>query len=152
MFWTLFRYIQGENERELEMEMTAPVLMTFKNSATTELINRDSHVEMSMNFYVPKINQDDTPKPTNPNITITIVPTIQVAVIRFGGWAYANDYIRYRDRLIKNLGVESENYDQINIIAAGYDSPFNLINRRIFEWTFFTLGVSHGALLSERSF
>lgn len=133
MFWTLYKYITGENDRELEIEMTAPVLMTFKNAAT-ELITRDSNVEMSMNFYVPKINQDNTPVPTDSNVTIVVVPPIEVAVIRFGGWAYTNDYIRYRDRLIKNLGTEAENYDHTFMIAAGYDSPYNFINRRNEVW------------------
>ena len=133
MFWSLFKYINGGNDRELDMEMTAPVLLQYVNTAN-ELISRDSTVNMTMKLYLPKINQEDPPVPTNPNVTLSNEDSMDVATIRFGGWAYYSDYINYRDKLIKNLGADAANYDMVNIIAAGYDSPFNFIGRRNEVW------------------
>ena len=132
MFWTLFNYISSKNDQNVKIEMTAPVTMFYKNTKN-ELINRNSDIEMTMKFYVPKENQNNTPIPTE-NAFIEEIPEMTVASIRYGGWASINTYLSFRDKLIKRLGDESENYDKVNFVSAGYDSPFNLIGRRNEVW------------------
>ena len=68
--------------------------MVFKNSANDSLINKESDVEMSMCFYVPKVNQENTPVPNNLNLTVFTAGVVDVAAIRFGGWAYTSDWLR----------------------------------------------------------
>ena len=136
MFWTLFRYINGANHRNLEVDVTAPILIVFENTVNSQTINKDSETITTMKLYLPKINQVDTPIPTNSNVTISEEAPMEVAVVSFGGWAYYSDYINYGDKLIKNLGAEAHKYDHNNIIFAAYDYPisFNLIGRKNEIW------------------
>jgi hypothetical protein len=57
-----------------------------------------------------------------------------VAVARFGGYASMDDYIKYRDNLVKALGTDSKEYDIVNMISAGYDAPFKAFFRRNEVW------------------
>lgn len=134
MYWTLRRFIEGENDRELEMDFAMPVIMLFTNKNTTEPINLSSQVDMTMSFYVPKVNHEDTPRPVNTQVTVSDLLDFEVAAIRFSGWAQTSDYLHHRDRLVKNLGTDAKLYDQVNMVTAGYDSPFNLFDRRNEVW------------------
>ena len=129
MFMKLFKYISGDNVQRQKVEMTAPVLMVYQNM-NNELITKDSNVDMSMRFYVPKVNQDNTPTPRQSDEFIKSEPEMTVATIRFGGWASISDYISNRDKLISMLGDQAKDYDTINMITAGYDSPMTPFKRR----------------------
>lgn len=129
MFMKLFKYISGDNSQQKKIEMTAPVLMVYQNM-NNELITKDSNVDMSMRFYVPKINQDDTPLPKQSDVFIKSEPEMTVAAYRFGGRASIADYISNRDKLISMLGDQAKDYDTINMITAGYDSPMIFFDRR----------------------
>ena len=129
MFMKLFKYISGDNVQQQKVEMTAPVLMVYQNM-NNELITKDSTVDMSMRFYVPKVNQGNTPTPRQSDVFIKSEPEMTVATYRFGGWASISDYITNRDKLISMLGDQAKDYDTINMITAGYDSPMTFFNRR----------------------
>lgn len=132
MFNRLFRYISGDNESHQKIAMTSPVTFDYKN-LNTDIIKPDSNCEMEMRFYVPQEFQNNPPKPTG-NAFIVEDPEMTVACITFGGYASMNDYMNYRDILMRQLGEEAEQYDCNNIITAGYDPPFKPINRRNEVW------------------
>lgn len=129
MFMKLFKYISGDNSQQTKIEMTSPVLMFYQN-INNELMNKDSNVDMSMRFYVPKVNQDNTPTPKQSDEFIKSEPEMTVATYRFGGWASISDYMSNRDLLISMLGDQAKDYDTYNMITAGYDSPMTWFNRR----------------------
>jgi len=133
MFRKLFNYISGSNDKSASIQMTAPVTMVFKNSQN-ELMNLNSNCSVTMSFYVPKNNQDNTPLPTDSSVFVQTMNEFTVATIRFSGFATMNDNLKNRDALIQKLGSLASNYDTINIITAGYDSPFTLFNRRNEVW------------------
>lgn len=112
-----------------KIKMTAPVLMVYKNM-NNELINKNSNVEASMLFYVPKAQQDNTPLPKQSDQFLKSEPEAIVATYRFDGWASVSDFIAKRDKLIQMLGDNAKDYDTINMITASYDSPMTLFNRR----------------------
>ena len=132
MFNKLFDYISGKNSQNKKIAMTAPVTTIFKN-AGNNLITLDSRCQMSMRFYIPKEFHQNTPQPTGDAYLQTDAETV-VASIRFGGFASMSDNIKYRDILIRALGTEARRYDTVNMMTAGYDSPFNLIGRRNEVW------------------
>jgi hypothetical protein len=130
MFRRLFNYISGANDAQEKIEMTAPVLRMYQNMNGNELINQNSYVTITERFYIPKVNQQNTPIPTNAQESIVIEPEMIVATYRFGGKANFEDYIYYRDLLISKLGEQAQEYDLVNMITAGYSSPYTLFNRR----------------------
>ena len=74
---------------------------------------------MEMRFLVPKDFQNNTPVPTNEAYLVE-EPEMIAAVAKFGGYASADDYMKYRDFLVEKLGDEAQNYDTINMMTAGY--------------------------------
>lgn len=133
MFYSLFNYISGANSNKQKMDMTAPVLMQYTSKDNTK-VNKNSAVSVSMNFYIPSIFKSNTPQPTANNVFLTDLPEMTVAVARFGGFAKIDDNIAKRDALISALGSNAQNYDSINLITAGYNSPFTLFFRRNEVW------------------
>jgi hypothetical protein len=135
LFRKLFKYISGRNDEEKKIPMTSPVLMNYSPSEPNQLIDPNTKCAMSMGFYVPKENQDKTPNPTgDAQMYVKSEPEMIVAVARFGGYASLNDYLNYRDEIIKLLGNEAQNYDCINMMTAGYDPPFKPIYRTNEVW------------------
>lgn len=127
-FGKLFSYISGNNDAQQKIDMTAPVL-THMKSLNGQVINRDSMVEVTMGFYVPKVNQASTPKPNANDVFIQNEPESTYAVIRFSGYATMNEFMKNRDVLIEALGSEAVNYDTVNMITAGYSAPYVVIGR-----------------------
>ena len=66
MFWKLFNYISGENDKKTKIAMTAPVSNLFERPADPN----DGKTTFTMAFYVPAVYQDDTPIPTDPDVSI----------------------------------------------------------------------------------
>jgi hypothetical protein len=133
MFNNLFNYISGANSDKQKMDMTAPFLMSYvsKNNRT---INEDSEVTASMSFYIPSKFKDNTPKPSSNNVFIRELPEFVTAVVRFGGYANLDDYMKNRDELVKALGSDAETYDTINMVTAGYDAPYMILFRKNEVW------------------
>jgi hypothetical protein len=133
MYSKLYDYISGANSDKQKMDMTAPFLMSYvsKNNRT---INEDSEVTASMSFYIPSKFKDNTPKPSSNNVFIRELPEFVTAVVRFGGYANLDDYMKNRDELVKALGSDAETYDTINMVTAGYDAPYMILFRKNEVW------------------
>ncbi len=132
MFGKLFKYISGENEQEKKISMTSPVTFDYQSSEADRM-KKSSDVKLAMRFYVPSEFYDSPPQPKG-DVYIEEDPEMQVAVIRFGGYAKMDDYMTQRDLLISKLGDRAVEYDCVNMMAAGYDPPFKPIGRTNEVW------------------
>lgn len=116
-FRVLAGYIFGDNDANKKIAMTAPVSMEFDDSIT-------------MRFMVPSDFQlSDLPNPNDENIKFETLPGEKMAAIRFGGWASDYKIEAYQEELRKTLDKAHIEYNE-PFIYFGYDSPYNLINRR----------------------
>jgi hypothetical protein len=117
-FRKLAGYIFGGNETNTSISMTAPVHMDINDSVS------------SMSFVMPSsYNQENLPKPNDPNVLIQKTADEYVAVIRFGGFASDKDLVFYSDKLheiLKEKGITSYG----NARFLGYNPPFQLVDRR----------------------
>jgi hypothetical protein len=117
-FRKLAGYIFGGNETNTSISMTSPVHMDINDSVS------------SMSFVMPSsYNEENLPKPNDPNVLIHKTADEYVAVIRFGGFASDKDLIFYSDKLhgiLKEKGITSYG----NARFLGYNPPFQLVDRR----------------------
>ena len=98
--------------------MTSPVHMDINDSVST------------MSFVMPSsYNEENLPKPNDPNVQIQKAADEYVAVIRFGGYASDKDLVFYSNKLqdlLKEKGITS--YENARFL--GYNPPFQLVDRR----------------------
>ena len=73
MFWKLFKYISGANDKETKIPMTAPVSIYIDPGA-----GPNCESTFSMAFYIPAEFQENTPKPTDPDVSIEERPELKV--------------------------------------------------------------------------
>lgn len=73
MFRKLFNYISGQNDKQTKIAMTAPVSIFIEPGA-----GPNCESTFSMAFYVPATFQEETPVPTNPDVTIEKRPEFKV--------------------------------------------------------------------------
>ena len=117
-FRKLAGYIFGGNETNTNISMTSPVHMDINDSVS------------SMSFVMPSsYNQENLPKPNNPNVIIQKTAEEYVAVIQFGGYASDKDMISYAEKLqgiLKEKGITSYGHARY----LGYNPPFQIVNRK----------------------
>ncbi len=117
-FRKLAGYIFGGNETNTSISMTSPVHMNINDSVS------------SMSFVMPSsYNEENLPKPNDPNVLIKKTADEYVAVIRFGGFASDKDLLFYSDKLhdiLEQKGITSYGHARF----LGYNPPFQLVNRR----------------------
>jgi hypothetical protein len=117
-FRTLAGYIFGGNSSGQKIAMTTPVQMNIRDSAST------------MSFVMPAAyNQENLPKPNDPQIRISQTDPEYVAAIRFGGFANDKDMKDQAEKLYKLLqeqGIETCGTYRF----LGYNPPYQLVGRR----------------------
>jgi len=117
-FRKLAGYIFGGNETNTSISMTSPVHMDINDSVS------------SMSFVMPSsYNEENLPRPNDPDVFIHKTADEYVAVIQFGGFASDKDLIFYSDKLhdvLKEKGIESYG----NARFLGYNPPYQLFERR----------------------
>jgi len=117
-FRKLAGYIFGGNESNTSISMTSPVHMDINDSVS------------SMSFVMPSsYNEENLPKPNDPNVLIQKTADEYVAVIQFGGFASDKDLKFYSDKLheiLEEKGITS--YGKARFL--GYNPPFQFVDRR----------------------
>jgi len=126
MFMTLFRYISGNNAKDMSIPMTSPV--------STHVGRSPSGNVYTMGFYVPEAHQADVPS-GGTEVTVEDRPQMTVLTRRFSG--YANDATVAQEkeeleRLIRAAGLSDVDFN--NYYVAGYDPPFIPVGRRNEVW------------------
>ncbi len=117
-FRMLAGYIFGGNENETKISMTTPVHMDISDSAST------------MSFVMPSsYDENNLPKPNDPNVKIVRSTDEYVAAIQFGGFASDKDIEFYSGKLQKLLEAKGiTSYGHYRFL--GYNPPFQVIGRR----------------------
>jgi hypothetical protein len=117
-FRKLAGYIFGGNSEKKQIAMTSPVHMDIGDSGST------------MGFIMPaKYTKENLPIPTDPSVTIKLIPEEYVAAIRFGGFASNAKIRKYKDLLEGGLKKHGISYHG-NFRYLGYNPPFQLLGRR----------------------
>ncbi|KAJ7303323.1 hypothetical protein JRQ81_012265 [Phrynocephalus forsythii] len=125
-FWRLFRYIQGANEKQVKIPMTAPVLARIQGGPGTQGID--------VYFMLPEAFRGDPPTPTENTVYLESLPPLEAYVRFFGGWMTDRTrqlQLRYLDEQLAKAGVATQEGFHY---TAGFNSPFELTNRRNEVW------------------
>ncbi len=112
-FQLAFDFIQDENDRNLKISMTAPVVnqLNEKGVMTTAFV------------MPPQMKYDDVPEPSMDNLRKVFIPEKLVAVIRFSFSPKMESIRKYELALIE--WIEKENYRVIGTLQlARYNPPF----------------------------
>jgi len=126
-FYKNFNYISGENNEDLTIPMTAPVLFRAAEAGGW-------HVS----FFVPSSFEslEEIPIPDDPTVNIVSSDVRYFAVLEFGGFASEGDWEEKADELLVLLLEDSVKPvgGEWGVVYAGYDSPFVLFNRHNEVW------------------
>jgi hypothetical protein len=99
-FNLLFAFITGSNHTQNKISMTSPVI-TSRQIAMTAPVVSDAK---SMSFVMPPgKSRDDIPEPMDSRVRITTLPSREVAVIRFKGYAQPEEVEAAEERLLEGL-------------------------------------------------
>ncbi|KAG9149966.1 hypothetical protein Leryth_010035 [Lithospermum erythrorhizon] len=124
-FLQLFNYIQGKNEYNQQIEMTAPVLTQVKPSDGPFCAS-----SFIVSFYVPKINQENPPPAKG--LQLQRWGKTYVVVKQFGGFVADLEIGMEASALYASLqGTEwGDKVDSAeSYIVAQYNSPFEFADR-----------------------
>jgi hypothetical protein len=99
-FNLLFSYITGSNRSRNTLSMTSPVI-TSRNIPMTAPVVSD---QQSMSFVMPPgSTRDSIPDPLDEHVRITSIPSREIAVVRFRGYARQSDVEAAEVRLQEGL-------------------------------------------------
>ena len=123
LFRTIADYIFGNNSRNEEIPMTAPVFSQTKNNQTT------------MMFYMPSYftSLQELPKPNNRRVKLGFFDLGKVVVARFSGYNNYEKQQQVLKKLVKWAKSKNVQFRENNYFSAGYDSPWVPANQRTNE-------------------
>ncbi|XP_040821304.1 heme-binding protein 2 isoform X1 [Ochotona curzoniae] len=128
-FTKLSSYIEGNNERELKMKMTAPVT-SFVEPGSGPF----SEATVTVSLYLPWEQQSDPPRPSESGVFIEERPGMTVFVRSFDGFSSAQKNQEQLLTLASILREEGKVFDERVYYTAGYNSPFKLLDRNNEVW------------------
>ena len=116
-FRRVANYIFGDNDKDMKIAMTAPVLL---NSPV------DAKGEYEISFMMPSLyNKENLPSPNSSNIEIIDRNLGLIACVSFGGWATKSKVEKYHQRL--DDWIKSEEVQTVGkFYVAQYNSPWAL--------------------------
>jgi hypothetical protein len=99
-FGRLFRYISGENEGEVKIDMTAPVV--------TGAVSGEPFIA----FVMPEgLELEDTPRPRDEGVKIEVVEERKMAAIAFSGYATEERQKRHLtilEETLRDRGIDAQ--------------------------------------------
>ncbi|KAK3579352.1 hypothetical protein CHS0354_029645 [Potamilus streckersoni] len=129
-FMRLFKYIQGNNEKGIKIEMTVPV--------TTKLIPGPGPAcenNFTMSFFVD-LDMGFPPRPNDTRVLITRTPPNYTVYVRsFSGFTPSEErWTTQAEALYRALSKKGHSFETEYYFTAGYDSPFRIFNRHNEIW------------------
>ena len=129
-FELLFAYISGANSAKEKIPMTAPVATQISPGQGPACVSN-----FTVLFFIPFAFKDNTPKPTNPNVTLVDLPEVTVYVISYGGYADDNTLAEEGTALYDDLKADGKkNFVTDPYFCAGYDPPYRIVGRHNEIW------------------
>lgn len=128
-FRRLFKYIQGHNQSETSVEMTAPVTCRVEPGAGPAC---DSTFTVS--FYIPEELQAEPPAPCDADVFVENRKEFTAYIRTYSGFSKEQMKIEQLQKLTESLQRDAVPFRASPYYAAGYDSPFKLTNRRNEVW------------------
>lgn len=128
-FGKLFKYIQGDNDRNEKVDMTAPVTGLVQPGS-----GPDSESTITVSFYLPEKLQAAPPKPSNPEVFIETRAQFIAYVRTYGGFTNDQSVRDERQKLCESLRRDGVTFREDSFYRVGYDPPFKITNRRNEIW------------------
>ena len=125
----MFNYIDGSNDVESKIPMTAPVTMRILPG---EGPNCGSNYTMS--FWISSDMQVETPQPTDPMVYVEERAEFMVVARRFGGFPGDLVYSAEAAMLYGLATDEGLDVKDVPLWTGGYSGPGVIINRRNEVW------------------
>ena len=115
-FRRIANYIFGGNKKQMNIAMTAPVILNTPGSKNS----------YDILFVMPrKHSLDDLPLPNYDNVKLLTTNLGKTAVLPFGGWATENRAVYYKNKLQKF--INKNDYEILSdYMVAQYNSPWAL--------------------------
>jgi len=124
MFYKLFAYIEGRNNKNQKIEMTSPVIT--KMSVEDDSDHMGHQVTKTMCFFIPKKFQGNPPAPNDQDVFILENPEMSVFVKTFMGYSSdITDSVWMKEkgsflREMQDMGVENK-VSNNHFYTATYD-------------------------------
>ncbi|XP_071801746.1 heme-binding protein 2-like [Asterias amurensis] len=128
MFFKLFNYISGENDKKQKIDMTVPVLKKITPGA-----GPFCETTTDMSFYVTKEFQGSPPTPSAEDVHVTHLPAQRVVVRTFDGYTSEAKDLE-QARILAELTKDKFELEQSYFFTAGYNSPWRVTGRRNEVW------------------
>jgi len=127
VFLGLFAYINGENDKGINMGMSTPVSIYYDNRGSSQLFEAC--------FYVHPSQQNNPPEPTNNNVFIRTRPSMTVYTREFGGFATdQSDWLSEARKLTRMVEAAGKSVQTDVMFWNAYDAPVKFWNRRNEVW------------------
>ena len=127
-FWPLFKYIDGANQAESSIAMTAPVTQSEgqKIAMTAPVSQQLDNDEWVVSFMMPaKYTMETIPKPTDERVSLRAIPTRRMAVMRYSGSWSEKKYQKHLEQLTEWVRAQD-----LQVAGAPewarYNAPFSL--------------------------
>lgn len=129
-FQTLFRYISGANIAAQKLAMTVPVTEAVKISMTAPVTQQQAGRQQVMQFFLPpEYTLATAPQPTNPAVSVKLLPAQYFAVITYSGRASDDNFKRHH-QLLRQMLEQDRLIPLGPPVKATYNGPFTLPFKR----------------------
>ena len=129
-FRRLFKYIDGANEDDVKIPMTAPVL-----ADVTPSCGPFCKQTFNVSFFVPFHMQESPPTPRDKDIEVTCSPAFTAYVASAGGYKLDEFSLsKMAGELADALDADDKKFISDHFFIAGYDPPFRVTGRHTEVW------------------
>ncbi|XP_006834773.1 PREDICTED: heme-binding protein 2 [Chrysochloris asiatica] len=128
-FTKLHSYIEGKNEREMKIKMTAPMTSYVEPGSGPFSLST-----VTISLYIPSEQQSDPPKPSESDVFIEDRAEMTVFVRSFDGSSSAQKNQEQLLTLANILREEGKVFNEKVYYTAGYSSPFESLNSNNEVW------------------
>ena len=126
-FRRLFRYISGDNEAQAKIAMTAPVVQessSQKIAMTAPVVQEADDSGWRVAFVVPaEFSWETVPQPTDPRVSLRLVPERIVAAVRFSG-TWGEERFTGHEAELREMLAEHDLQPIGEAVYARYNPPF----------------------------
>ena len=126
-FRRLFNYISGDNAARAKISMTAPVVQepsSEKIAMTAPVVQEADESGWRVAFVLPaEYSWETAPQPTDPRVSLRLVPERTVAALRFSG-TWGEDRFMHRESELRAQLVKHGLQPVGEAAYARYNPPF----------------------------